>query len=204
MKTWIYLHGVEKKYHSSSPSMFKMDMEICEGDLVWIQGKNGAGKSTLLRLIAGIEKPNAGRIVYTDDIKKHISYLPQELSLYEELSVYENLKFWGIAAGMRHKPMEERIRRLLEDLRLSEKKHEKVKNLSGGMKRRLHFATAIIKVPKILLLDEPFVASDTESVDMMLHMLEELHKEKVTIVWINHQDEIIRGEWYEKSICYHL
>lgn len=204
MKTLMYLQEVEKKYHSSSPSMFKMNMEICEGDLIWIQGKNGAGKSTLLRLIAGLEKPSGGKITYLDDIKKHISYLPQELSLYEDLSTYENLKFWGIAAGLKHKDMEERIHTLLETLSLSEKKYEKVKYLSGGMKRRLHFATAVIKVPKLLLLDEPFVASDMESILAILHLMEDLHKKQVAVVWINHQNEIIKGELYEKSICYHL
>lgn len=204
MKTLIYLQEVEKKYHSSSPSMFKMNMEIHEGDLIWIQGKNGAGKSTLLRIIAGLEKPSGGKITYLDDIKKHISYLPQELSLYEDLSTYENLKFWGIAAGLKYKDIEERIHTLLEALHLSEKKYEKVKNLSGGMKRRLHFATAIIKVPKILLLDEPFVASDMESIFAILRLMEDLHKKQVAIVWINHQSEMIKGELYEKSIGYHL
>lgn len=158
------------------------------GEIVGLRGENGAGKSTLLSLLAGIQKPDSGTVRYASRENGAVAYVPQELSLYEALSGNANLKFYGLAAGLPFRAIRVRRRWLLKELGLSDKARVKVSAYSGGMKRRLHLASALMVTPSLLLLDEPTVGADTQSVENILHLISHLKTLQCGVVLVTHSD----------------
>lgn len=184
------LTGVEKRFAAhSTPVVGPLSMEICSGEILGIRGPNGAGKSTLMALMAGVLKPDAGHVSYGPEVKNQISYVPQELSLYNSMTGLENLRFWGYSAGLSGKVIKTRSLWLLQRLGLTDKANSPVRTYSGGMKRRLHLATALMVTPKLLLLDEPTVGADEDSRAAILAMLEHLKERGCGIVFITHQSQ---------------
>ena len=161
----LKLDGVHKKFKSALVAeKISVDLGPCTYGLL---GRNGSGKTTLLRCITRVEKVNGGRIVYTDgdgrevkDYLDHIGYLPQNFDVFPELTAYEVLQFFANLKG--YKITEAEIDHLLEILNLSPQRDMTVKTLSGGMKRRLGIAQALIGDPDVLLLDEPTAGLDPE------------------------------------------
>jgi ABC-2 type transport system ATP-binding protein len=149
------------------------------GEIFGFLGPNGAGKTTTIGCISGLLTPTAGRVsVMGHDVvrdgrraRQALGVAPQEIALYEELSAIENLAFWGGAQGMRSPLLKERIRKVLEVTGLQDRANEPVKRFSGGMKRRLNFACAIVHAPKVLLLDEPTVGVDPQSRVRLLELV---------------------------------
>ena len=113
--------------------------------------------------------------------------MPQEISLYGSLNGLQNLRFWGMSAGLAGKELSARGRRLLEQMELTDKEKKAVSTYSGGMKRRLHLATALIAQPKLLLLDEPTVGADARSVSLILTTLADVRRQGCAVVLISHQ-----------------
>ncbi len=184
------LSDVSKRYGRRGPFIIEnLSVTIHEGEVLGVRGNNGAGKSTLLEMMAGILSPDSGQIQYKKEIKKRIGYVPQELSLYEGLTAKENLRFWGIAQGLPAKIISVRSRWLLEKLQLADRAAHRVDTLSGGMKRRLHLASALMLTPKLLLLDEPTVGADAESVESILQLLEQLKAQGCAIVVVSHIEQ---------------
>lgn len=184
------LSGVCKTYRRGAVSVLRdVSLTVCAGEVTGIRGRNGAGKSTLIELMAGVAKADGGSVTYAEGVQGHIGYVPQELSLYESLTVTQNLNFWGRAQGLHGKSLRDRRRMLLEALDLTAKKRARVETLSGGMKRRVHLATALIATPKLLLLDEPTVGADLESSARILHLLERARTEGCGIVLVSHISE---------------
>lgn len=182
------LTGVEKRYAScSAPVLGPLSLNLYEGEILGIRGPNGAGKSTLLGLMAGALRPDGGQCVYAPQVRGHISYVPQELSLYSALTGLENLRFWGLACGLPSKAVSARSRWLLDRLELTDKAGQPVSAYSGGMKRRLHLASALMTTPKLLLLDEPTVGADTRSVELILSLLAHLQEMGCGIALTSHQ-----------------
>ncbi len=178
--------GAEKSYRSLH-ALGPVDLEV-GSEIIGLRGHNGAGKTTLLGLLSGAVKPDKGTVEFGETVRGFISYVPQELSLYEGLNVNENLRFWGLAYGLPSKAIASRSRWLLEKLDISEKANEPVKALSGGMKRRAHLASALMVTPKLLLLDEPTVGADAASAELILSMLLHLKKMGCGIVMISHNE----------------
>ena len=149
------------------------------GEIFGLLGPNGAGKTTTIGCISGLLTPTAGRVsVMGHDVvrdgrraRQVIGVAPQEIALYEELSAIENLSYWGGAQGMRNPLLKERARKVLEVTGLQDRANEPVKRFSGGMKRRLNFACAIVHTPKVLLLDEPTVGVDPQSRVRLLELV---------------------------------
>ncbi len=183
--TLCALTGVEKRYGGTTV-LGPVTLSLCAGDVLGIQGPNGAGKSTLLDIMAGVLAPDRGQCAYADPARGRISYVPQELSLYSALSGLENLRFWGLASGLPAKAAAVRARWLLEQLGLSDKGVQPVSAYSGGMKRRLHLATALMATPAVLLLDEPTVGADDASVGLILAMLRRLREKGCAIAMTSH------------------
>jgi ABC-type multidrug transport system ATPase subunit len=131
-------------------------LSVARGEIVGIAGENGSGKSTLLRLLAGIERPDAGAIVR----RGRLGYCPQETLVFDRLSVRENLDYFGTAYGLPDGPR----RATLSD-RLGVKLDDRtpVSDLSGGTRQKLNLAIALLHEPELLLLDEPYIAFDWES-----------------------------------------
>ena len=149
----------------------KISYEVNEKEIFGFIGPNGAGKSTLINIMTSILVPDRGTIeidgydILKEPIKakKIMGYVPQELALIEHIDAYSNLEYFGAMYGLKGKLLKERINEALKITGLLEKKKEKVNKFSGGMKRRLNIAAAIMHHPKILILDEPTVGVDPQS-----------------------------------------
>ncbi len=152
-------------------------------------GENGAGKTTLMRILATVSEPTAGMVQINGvDIKNKkkirqiIGYLPQEFSVYPDMSVYSALDYLGILAELPQKIRKERINQLLKQVNLEQEKNKRFKNLSGGMKRRFGIAQALLNNPKILIIDEPTAGLDPEERLRFYNLLSELAMERIIIL----------------------
>lgn len=172
-----------------------LSLSFHKGEILGIRGENGAGKSTLLKALAGLLPYAEGEIRFAPKVQKEISYLPQDLSLYESLTAMENLYFYGKIQGLPKKVIFTRATWLLRELGLEEKAGERLSALSGGMKRRVHLASALMKRPAILLLDEPTVGCDNESYERILSLLKKMKAQGTAMLLISHG----RGELEEMA-----
>lgn len=172
-----------------------LSLSFHKGEILGIRGENGAGKSTLLKALAGLLPYEEGEISFAPKVQKELSYLPQDLSLYESLTAMENLYFYGKIQGLPKKVIFTRASWLLRELGLEEKAGERLSALSGGMKRRVHLASALMKRPAILLLDEPTVGCDNESYERILSLLRKMKAQGTAMLLISHG----RGELEEMA-----
>ena len=172
-----------------------LSLSFHKGEILGIRGENGAGKSTLLKALAGLLPYAEGEIRFAPKVQKEISYLPQDLSLYESLTAMENLYFYGKIQGLPKKVIFTRASWLLRELGWEEKAGERLSALSGGMKRRVHLASALMKRPAILLLDEPTVGCDNESYERILSLLRKMKAQGTAMLLISHG----RGELEEMA-----
>lgn len=182
------LEQVGKRYGTRAlPVLDGISLSIGEGEIIGIRGENGSGKSTLLSVAAGLIRPDSGTVRYAEGVRGCIGYVPQDLSLYQNLTGYENLKFWGIAGGMPAKAIRTRSEWLLKQTGLLEKGKLRAGTYSGGMKRRLHLATALMNTPRLLLLDEPTVGADEASASMILELIRRVRNHGCSVVMISHR-----------------
>lgn len=188
------LEDVTKRY---GPETLLGPISLClhSGEVLGICGANGAGKTTLLEIIAGITKADSGTVNMTMSAQKSIGYVPQDIALYPALTGKRNLEFWAGVNGIYGKQKEIRIRWLLAKMDLTEKANIRVQQYSGGMRRRLNLAAALVSTPKLLLLDEPTVGADQNSVQVMLSTINHVKEQGSSVVFISHiMDEL-------ESIC---
>jgi ABC-2 type transport system ATP-binding protein len=168
----ITLRHLTKIYRGGVRALSDANLTIPHG-MFGLLGPNGAGKTTLMRLLAGILLPSSGTIhVGTYDtatergrgeVKRLLGYLPQELGLYPDLSAREFLDYIGILKGLQdRKSRQQRVSLLLETVALSDVAHRKLKTFSGGMKRRVGIAQALLNDPQLLIVDEPTAGLDPE------------------------------------------
>jgi len=164
------------------------------GEIFGLLGPNGAGKTTIISCISGLLTPSSGhvRVDGHDAVRdgpasrRVLGVVPQEISLYEDLSAVENLAYWGGAQGMRQPALGERMRKVLELTGLEDRTREPVKRFSGGMKRRLNFACGIIHQPKVLLLDEPTVGVDPQSRVRLLDLVRAQARDGACVLYTTH------------------
>lgn len=132
---------------------------VSTGQLIGITGENGSGKSTLLKIITGILKPDSG------SIKRVVSmgYCPQEVLLFEQLTVLEHFKCWAQGYGMKRTHWQDRMELLLQQFQFKQHLHKLVEQLSGGTKQKLNLALALLHQPDLLVLDEPYNGFDWET-----------------------------------------
>jgi ABC-2 type transport system ATP-binding protein len=167
------------------------------GEIFGLLGPNGAGKSTTINCISGLISASDGSVdingfnISNDAIKakQSLGLVPQELALYEDLSAHENLVFWGSAYGMKGRQLEERIQQVLKDVGLESRQKEAVNQYSGGMKRRLNFACAILHKPSALLLDEPTVGVDPQSREHLMQAIVNLKEQGTAVIYTTHYME---------------
>lgn len=188
----IDIRKIQKSYRSERV-LGPISMKIEPGEIVGVIGENGAGKSTLLRIIAGVEQPDKGAVIRAEFKPGEIGYVPQELALYTSLTGRQNLHYWATAVGLSGKAKRERCRELLELVNLTEKADKPVSSYSGGMKRRLNLACALVGKVRLLLLDEPTVGADAHSTGLMLDALTEMKNKGCAVILVSHHmDEIAK------------
>ncbi|CAG9611915.1 Linearmycin resistance ATP-binding protein LnrL [Bacillus rhizoplanae] len=174
-----------------------MSLAIKEGEIFGFLGSNGAGKSTTINMIAGLLRSNEGEInILGKNSKKHsrfakmnIGIVPQDLAIYEELTAYENVKFFAGLYGLRGAELKARVEEALQFVGLSDKHKSYPKNFSGGMKRRLNIACAIAHHPKLIIMDEPTVGIDPQSRNYILQSVRKLNEMGSTIIYTSHYME---------------
>ena len=176
----------------------EVDFYLDEGESVGLLGPNGAGKSTTISMISSLIKPTSGDVKLNGEsivdnpskLRKILGVVPQEIALYEELSAYENLQFFGQLYKVEKSVLEQRIEDTLELVGLTDRKKDLVKTFSGGMKRRVNIAVALLHHPKILILDEPTVGNDPQSRNHILEMVRQMKEELgTTILYTSHYME---------------
>jgi ABC-2 type transport system ATP-binding protein len=174
-----------------------VSLQIGQGEIFGLLGPNGAGKTTLLNILCGLSQPTEGNVsifgmTFRDnhnDIRRLLGYIPQETALYEHLTAEENLmfhaRFYGVSASERR----DRVNQALELAQLESRRKSKVKEFSGGMKRRLAIVRALIHDPKLLMLDEPSLGVDVQSRVEIWNRIKEIKAEKTIIVTTNYMEE---------------
>jgi ABC-2 type transport system ATP-binding protein len=188
----IEIHQLNKVYRGGVHALNDVDMSIPNG-MFGLLGPNGAGKTTLMRILAGILRPTSGKIrVGAFDgntekgrtgIKQMLGYLPQDLGLYPDLSAREFLDYIGILKGMNDREdRQERVEELLEVVALRNVGGRKLKTFSGGMKRRVGIAQALMNDPKLLIVDEPTAGLDPEERIRFRNLLSELAGERTVLL----------------------
>lgn len=183
-----------RKTYGEFNAVADIDFEVTRGESFGLLGPNGAGKSTTMRMIASTLQRTAGdlKILGMDpnshgpEIRSHLGVVPQQDNLDVELKVHENLYIYGRYFGLSRKYLANRVEELIDFAQLTEKRNEKVDNLSGGMKRRLTIARALINEPEILLLDEPTTGLDPQARHVLWDRLFRLKEQGVTLIVTTH------------------
>jgi len=178
------------KSYGDQIALSGVSLSVPHGCLYGLIGADGAGKSTLLRICTTLVAPDKGSVTVLglDVIKKYqeirtmIGYMPQKFSLYQDLSVRENMQFFADLFGVKQQEREERMKRLLEFSRLAPFQDRRARNLSGGMKQKLALSCTLIHTPKVLFLDEPTTGVDPVSRREFWTILDELKKGGITIM----------------------
>lgn len=194
--TLAVLTDVVKRYDSKL-IVDHVNFSLQEGEIFGLLGPNGAGKSTTISMICGLLKADSGEIMIDGlsvrekplEVKKRIGLVPQELALYENMSAAENVSFFGKLYGLRGKLLKERIQEALEFTGLSDRARDKPSTFSGGMKRRLNIACAIMHRPRLIIMDEPTVGIDPQSRNHILESVKTLNKLGSTIIYTSHYME---------------
>ncbi|WP_299029224.1 ATP-binding cassette domain-containing protein [uncultured Thermanaerothrix sp.] len=192
----IRVHNLTKRFGHLT-AVDNLTFEVKEGEIFSLLGPNGAGKTTTISILATLLLPTSGE-AWIDgysilqrplEVRRLIGVVPQEIALYQDLSGYENLWFWGQMYGLRGAELRQRIRMTLEQVGLDEKAHHKVRTYSGGMKRRLNLAAGLLHHPRVLFLDEPTVGIDPQSRRAILDFVKSLNREGMTILYTTHYME---------------
>ncbi len=185
-KSFSNLHAVDGISLNLKPGMF-----------YGLLGPNGAGKTTTIQMISAIMPPDKGQIfidginVYENGnaVKYKMGVVPQEIALYDELSAYDNLIFWGNLYGIKGSAAKQKAEYLLEWVGLEDRKKDTIKTYSGGMKRRINIACALMHDPELIVMDEPTVGIDPQSRNKIYELLAELHNKNKTILYTTHYME---------------
>ena len=191
----IVISDLSKIYDNSFSALKKVSLKVKQGEILAMLGPNGAGKTTLISIICGIVTPSSGTVTIDgfDIIKDYretrsrIGMVPQELNLESFETVFDTVSYSRGLYGKSPKP--EHIEKILKDLSLWDKKNQRLRQLSGGMKRRVLIAKALSHEPKILFLDEPTAGVDVDLRKDMWSVVEELRKTGVTIILTTHYIE---------------
>lgn len=187
MENKIEIKNVDK-FYGKKQALYNINLTINQG-MFGLLGRNGAGKTTLMKTLATLHQKKSGNITVcgvpienTKEIRSMTGYLPQDFSMYPTMTVEESLDYLGILSGMTKDIRQNRIDVLLKRVNLTEHKHKKVKALSGGMKRRLGIAQALLHDPQVLIVDEPTAGLDPEERIRFRNLLCEVAEERIVIL----------------------
>ncbi len=190
----IEVDSVTKRFEDTV-AVDNVSMKVARGELFGLLGPNGAGKSTLTKMLSGMINPTSGTIKVggyniRDDpmkVKESLGVVPQDIVLYDYMNARENLAFFGKLYGLSGSKLRNRIEELLKFTQLDEKAVKRhISTYSGGMKRRVNIAAALLHEPQVMLLDEPTAGLDPKNKLALWEIIQTLHKEGKTIVLTTH------------------
>jgi ABC-2 type transport system ATP-binding protein len=192
----INIQQITKQF-STVVALDDISLHVHEQEFFGLLGPNGAGKTTMMNLLVGYFNTDAGNIAIdgeavsqeNTEIRKKIGFVPQSLALYDEMNAQDNLEMFGKLFEIPAKLLSERIKDQLNAVELYERRKDKVKNFSGGMKRRLNIIASMLHDPKVLLCDEPTVGVDPQSRNAIFDFLVSLNKQGKTIIYTTHYME---------------
>ncbi|MBK9383383.1 MAG: ABC transporter ATP-binding protein [Planctomycetes bacterium] len=186
--------GVARSY-AGRPALRDFDLSVAPGEVVGLLGLNGAGKTTAISILAGVLRPDRGSVeIDGRDLlrepllaKRALGLVPQEIALYPELSVAENLRFFGRLRGLRGRELESSLAYALDAVELSDRARDPVRELSGGMQRRVNVAVGLLGAPRLLILDEPAVGVDALSRAQLFQLVQRLARaENLGLLYTSH------------------
>ncbi|SHE88111.1 ABC-2 type transport system ATP-binding protein [Seinonella peptonophila] len=189
----------------------QLTLSIAEGEIFGLLGANGAGKSTTINMVSGLIRATSGEIQLMGKsitnnrhfAKMNIGVVPQDIAIYEDLTAYENVKFFAGLYGLRGTKLDEQVKKALEFVGLSDRHKSFPKNFSGGMKRRLNIACAIAHQPKLIIMDEPTVGIDPQSRNYILNSVRKLNEMGCTIIYTSHYMEEVEEVCSQIAIVDH-
>ncbi len=194
-EAFVQIDKLKKTYRGSShPAVNGLSLLLNEGEIHGILGPNGAGKTTSIGMLMGLLKADSGFIHVAglsipnqiQKLKKLMGLVPQDIALYQALTAYENLNYFAAQFNIPRSNRKELINKYLQRVGLYERRNDKVKTFSGGMKRRVNLIAGLLHEPKLLILDEPTVGTDVQSKNMILELLQELNQNGMTILYTSH------------------
>jgi ABC-2 type transport system ATP-binding protein len=196
MELVVEINGLGKSYEGK-PALHDISLEVRKGTCFGLLGPNGAGKSTTMKILTGILPADQGTVQIfgvdalhrPDEVRMKIGYVPQGITLYEKLSATDNLVFFGEMYGLRGAELKQRIHEVLEEVGLADRARDAVSTFSGGMKRRINIAAALLHRPQLLILDEPTVGIDPQSRNHIFEMIRHLKDRGVTLIYSTHYME---------------
>jgi len=171
-----------------------LNFEVYKGEIFGFLGANGAGKTTAIRILCGLSTPTSGKMTVagydvfrqTEKIKQNIGYMSQKFSLYEDLTVYENIRFYGGVYGIRKSDRKTRTAEMLDRLELTAYENRKIADLPLGWKQKLAFSIAILHNPKIVFLDEPTSGVDPITRRQFWNLIYEAVEKGITVFVTTH------------------
>ncbi|GAB2571701.1 ABC transporter ATP-binding protein [Gracilibacillus alcaliphilus] len=195
-----YMNDIVKRY-GSFRALDHVNLEVEKGEILGLLGPNGAGKTTLIHALAGLIKVDSGDISlfgkklndHIMEIKQQIGLVTQDITIFDDLTARENLEFFGGIYGLRGAELKQRVDETLAFVRLTDRAKNLPAKFSGGMKRRLNIACALVHRPKLLIMDEPTVGIDLQSRNYILESVRELQKQGTTILYTTHYMEEVQS-----------
>jgi ABC-2 type transport system ATP-binding protein len=191
----VKLTNVRKRYGAIA-AVDGLSLEIRPGEIFGLLGPNGAGKSTTVHLAVGLLTPDEGRVEIgaggspaDPAVRRRIGVAPQALAVYDQLTGRENVEFFGRMYGLSGAALSTRVGWALEFVQLADRARDRAVAYSGGMKRRLNLAAALVHAPELLLLDEPTVGVDPQSRNAIFESIETLRAEGRTVIYTTHYME---------------
>ncbi|MBB4825964.1 ABC-2 type transport system ATP-binding protein [Sporosarcina luteola] len=200
MKTIVSIRNLEKHY-GPKRAVAGISFTMTEGEILGLLGPNGAGKSTTINILSTILSPDKGEVEIVGHdlrkeplaIKQNIGIVPQDLAIFEEITAEQNVRFFAGLYKLKRDDLDELVKEALELVGLEDRKKEKPKTFSGGMKRRLNIACAIAHRPKLIIMDEPTVGIDPQSRNHILESIKTLREKGATIIYSTHYMEEVEA-----------
>lgn len=191
----LQIKEVRKRY-GPTVAVDGISLSVRAGEVFGLLGPNGAGKSTTIAMAVGLLRPDSGDVAIEGlgspadpEVRRAIGLAPQTLALYDDLTGAENLSFFGSLYGIGGAALAGRVDAMLEFVGLADRRKHKVKTYSGGMKRRLNLAAALVHEPRILFLDEPTAGVDPQSRNAIFENIRELQRRGLTVIYTTHYME---------------
>lgn len=188
--TLLSAEGIRYTYAKQhTPALQGVDLVLSRGQAVGLLGPNGSGKSTLIQVLLGLRAPQAGIVRHAGDRRPVVAWVPQDYAFYPQLSCRENLRFFASMLGVCADERAARIGRVEQSCRLAEYAGRLASQCSGGIRRRLNIAIALLQEPDILLLDEPTVGVDPQTRSFLLEQVGEFVRRGTAVLYATHYME---------------